>query len=39
MMFSTPMRSRVSIVDGSSNVQNQKLRRSTSAGRSSHPSP
>ena len=26
MMFSTPMRWRVSIVDGSSRVQNQKLR-------------
>src|SRR5579871_2696012 len=30
---------RVSIVEGSSMVQNQKLRRSTSAGRMSHPRP
>src|SRR5579871_455931 len=30
---------RVSIVEGSSMVQNQKLRRSTSAGRMSHPKP
>jgi hypothetical protein len=39
MMLSTPMAWRVSMVDGSSIVQNQKLRRSTSAGRSSQPRP
>ena len=35
MMWSTPMRWRSSTVDGSSMVQNQKFRRSTSLGRSS----
>src|SRR6266568_2506440 len=39
MMWSTPMAYRVSMVDGSSMVQNQKLRRSTSAGRTSQPMP
>jgi hypothetical protein len=37
--FSTPMRWRVSIVDGSSSVQNQKFRFSTSPGRSLQSTP
>jgi hypothetical protein len=35
MMWSTPIRWRSSMVDGSSMVQNQKFRRSTSLGRNS----
>ena len=35
MMWSTPMRSRIGQIDGSSSEQNQKLRSSTSVGVSS----